>query len=88
MRSRAVAVAAQVREDHPVALRGKRPRWPAVGQLRPAAEQPVQQHQRTPGAHLAPRQLRPVAAGEVIHGKAWPRGGIRPGRVSGTTAHG
>jgi hypothetical protein len=88
MRSRAVAVAAQVREDNPVAPRGERLRWPAARQLRPAAEQPVQQHQRAPGAQLAPRQLHSVAAGEVIHGKAWPGSGIRLGRVSGATAHG
>jgi hypothetical protein len=80
MRSRAVAVAAQVREDHPVALRGERPRWPAVGQLRPrcrAARAAAPADARRP-SRATPAPLRRGRGSDTREGLARGRYPARP----------
>ena len=66
VRSPAVPVAAQVRQDDPVAARGERPGRPALGEQRAVAEQPVQQDHRTTGASFAPRQLHAMTSRELV----------------------
>jgi hypothetical protein len=64
VRSSAVPVPAQVRQDDPVAALGKRRHQALTGQQRPAAHEPVQQDEGPPRSDLPPRQFYAIQTRE------------------------